>query len=283
MNWSRKNSNRTMPEIREEMFFFPGGSDAKLLGFLHQPEKTAQTGIVYIHPFAEEKNCSHSVVAKAARSFAELGFAVMRFDLSGCGDSEGNMEDFTLADWQNDLKAAIKTLKEKSGVERVALWGLRSGAGICLSHASEQGETPFLLLWQPVLNFKDFMLRFLRQRVGTGLVSSGENISVKSLVETLDSGNSVEVFGYTISPAIYRSFVETGPAPSKNAIKSKTFIASISLMEKAPFNIANFAQNSQNGNTSFVHIIEEPFWDRYWRWQAPKTIEETCNWLRKIK
>ncbi len=271
-----------MPEIREEMFFFPGGSDAKLLGFLHQPEKTAQTGIVYVHPFAEEKNCSHSVVAKAARSFAELGFAVMRFDLSGCGDSEGNMEDFTLADWQNDLKEAIRVFQEKSQVKRVALWGLRSGAGLCLLHALENDDIPFTLLWQPVLNFKDFIHQFLRQRVGTGLAAGGETVSVKSLVETLESGESVEVFGYTVSPALYRSFVKAGSVPSLNALKSKTFIASISLMEKASFKLANFAQNSLNGNTSFVHLVEEPFWDRYWRWQAPKTTEETRKWLQNI-
>lgn len=254
-----------------------------MLGFLHEPEIASETGIIFCHPFAEEKNCSHSVVAKAARSFAQSGFAVMRFDFSGCGDSEGEMQDFTLVDWQNDLKAAIRTLKEKARVKNVALWGLRSGAGICLLHASEQNETPFLLLWQPVLNFKDFMLRFLRQRVGTGLVTSGENISVKALVEMLDAGRSIEVFGYTISSALYHSFIEAGPAPSKNALKSKAFIASISMMDKAPFNIASFAQNSLNGDTSFVHIIEEPFWDRYWRWQAPKTIRETGSWLNKMK
>lgn len=282
-DWSRKNSNRTMPEIREEMFFFPGGSDAKLLGFLHWPDKPVHTGILYVHPFAEEKNCSHSVAVKAARSFAELGFAVMRFDLSGCGDSEGNMEDFTLADWQNDLKSAIRYLKDKAQVEKVALWGLRSGAGLCLLHTLENDNVPFTLLWQPVIHFKDFMHRFLRQRVGTGLVTHSETVSVKSLVEMLESGRLVEVFGYTVSLALYRSFAETGAAPAKNALKSKTFIASISLMEKAAFKLANFAQNSLNGNTSFVHLVEEPFWDRYWRWNAPKTIQETRRWLQKIK
>lgn len=45
-----------LPEIQEEMFFFEGSKGRKLLGFLHLPDAESITaGIIYSHPFAEEK------------------------------------------------------------------------------------------------------------------------------------------------------------------------------------------------------------------------------------
>ena len=79
-----------MTGVDEQLFFFEGSNERKLLGFLHQPiNNCKETGIVYCHPFAEEKNCSHFVTARAAGEFARLGYPVLRFDFSGCGDSEG--------------------------------------------------------------------------------------------------------------------------------------------------------------------------------------------------
>ena len=60
-----------MQAMMEKIFFFTGSGDRSLFGFLHHANVTANSiGIVYCHPFAEEKNMSHSVVVKSARIFA---------------------------------------------------------------------------------------------------------------------------------------------------------------------------------------------------------------------
>jgi len=46
-----------MSFLAEKIFFFSGSKNRKLLGFLHYADHSKKSiGIVYCHPFAEEKN-----------------------------------------------------------------------------------------------------------------------------------------------------------------------------------------------------------------------------------
>ena len=271
-----------MVELNEDMFFFPASDGCRLLGFLHRPvRERRRTGIIYCHPFAEEKNCSHVVAVRAARHFARLGYAVLRFDFRGCGDSEGELDEVSLRDWRTDLTAAIDVLRQRGDVESVILWGLRTGAGLALLEAAQRCDVAALLLWQPVLDFGEYMHRFLRQRVGSALAANEAVENVASLRKQLQSGRSVEVFGYPISPRLYADFDETGDAPFRAAPAVRTFMATVSSMDRPPFKLARFAaQHEQDGSIHFEHVGEEPFWDRYWRWDAPATIEATGRWLQ---
>lgn len=31
----------------------------------------------------------------------------------------------------------------------------------------------------------------------------------------------------------------------------------------------------------FEHVAMEPFWDRYWQWDAPELVQLTVNWLKR--
>jgi exosortase A-associated hydrolase 2 len=272
-----------MVECQEKMFFFEGSQGKKLLGFLHLPIANRRPiGILYCHGFAEEKNCSHAVVVKAARTFARLGFAVMRFDLSGCGDSEGDLEEVTLDDWRSEIQQAMAQFQAAANIEKVALWGLRHGAGMVLLQAAMLRKIPFVILWHPVIEFKEYIHQFLRQLVGAGLVGTAhEKDSVKSVVAQLQSGNPVEVAGYPISPELYASFLSVGDLPRRVEIKCPLFIATVSLMDKAPFALEKFAASlaAKSPAVHFTHVQAEPFWDRYWCWNSPDLTAKTLNWL----
>lgn len=271
-----------MNDTTESMFFFLGGSGANLLGFTHMPTNDDKnTGIVYCHPFGEERNCSHFIAANAAREFAKHGYPVLRFDFSGCGDSEGAFEEFTLENWCNDITAAIQQLKERARVERIILWGLRLGAGLAMHYSAVQHNISALLLWQPILDLQGYVKQFLRNQIGSNIVSNGDGFSVKSLIAELETGEKVEVFGYRLNPLMYKSFLEMGRKSIFSEANCPIFFASISQMEKAPLSMIRSVAEMKNKCpiVEHVHIPEEPFWDRYERWESPEVISRTVEWL----
>ncbi|MGH7495706.1 MAG: hypothetical protein ACREOO_25400 [bacterium] len=276
-----------MVEGQEKIFFFEGRKHKKLLGFLHLPARSrGTTGILYCHAFGEEKNCSHAVIAKAARAFVRQGLPVMRFDFGGCGDSEGVLEEVTLEDWRNEIEEAITIFKAEAKVESVALWGLRHGAGLALLQAGKAQETPFVILWHPVIEFKDYIHQFLRQLVGTALVgTTQEKDSVRSMVAQLQAGRSVEVTGYTITPELYTSFVTIGDLPRRTKVDCPLFVASVSMMDKAPLALEKFAANlaAEAKPVIFTHVHAEPFWDRYWCWESPDLTARTIDWINALQ
>ena len=142
------------------------------MAFLHLPPASMRsTGILFCHAFAEEKNQSHSVIVKASRSFAENGFPVFRFDMSGCGDSEGNLDEITLSDWQEDIVFAVDQLKKETNVKKYVLWGLSLGAGLAILQADHDNTVACMLLCEPVLDFNKFIHQFLRRVISTNIVS----------------------------------------------------------------------------------------------------------------
>lgn len=265
------------------MFFFDNGRGLRLLGFLHLPAGSNRgVGILYCHPFAEEKNCSHTVTAQTSRSLARRGFPVLRFDFSGCGDSEGELENATLDGWLEDMKSAALQLKREARVDRIAVWGLRLGAGLALLEAAQRNDVAFAVLWQPVVAFKQYLHQFLRQQVGAGLVNEdkGRN-SVSALAAQLQAGGQVEVFGYTITRGLYESFVSFGDRALNADVRCPLFIASLSLSDKAPIALSKIAETfgARTKPADFTHVQDEPFWDRYWCWKSPALTERTVNWI----
>ena len=64
-----------------------------------------------------------------ARKFADMGFLVLRFDLSGKGDSEARRENVSERERStSDIKDAMDLLSKKNGVCKFVLLGLCSGA-----------------------------------------------------------------------------------------------------------------------------------------------------------
>src|SRR5210317_2099212 len=100
-----------MTSDMEEPFFFKNRAN-RLFGVKHIPDcSPADTGIVLIHAFGEEKLWSHRVLVNFARAAARRGYSVLRFDLSGHGDSDGQTEDCTVETFLADIETAKRRLR----------------------------------------------------------------------------------------------------------------------------------------------------------------------------
>ena len=86
----------------------------------------------------------------------------------------------------------------------VHLWGLRLGATLALDCWRVQPDRfTSALLWQPVANGEAFATQFLRLAVaGDALREGGGGVTTDSLRRRLSGGESIEVAGYTLAPAL---------------------------------------------------------------------------------
>jgi exosortase A-associated hydrolase 2 len=125
------------------------------------PQMPPRGAILYVHPFAEELNCSRRMAALQSRHFAALGFAVLQIDLFGCGDSCGDFSAARWEIWQRDLSTALAWLAERS-TGPLYLWGLRLGALLALDFACST-HVDGIILWHPMLHGRSCINQFLLQ------------------------------------------------------------------------------------------------------------------------
>ena len=184
-------------------FFLPAsGGQRYCLLHLPPPGRSARGGILYVHPFAEELNKSRHVAAAQARAFAASGYSVLQIDLFGCGDSSGDFGEARWDIWHNDLHLACAWLAQRVDGP-LSVWGLRLGALLALDFASRP-PLPLarLLLWQPELDGRRVIDRFLRLRLATGMLAGGTREAPGQARAALAQGEPVEVAGYLLTPAL---------------------------------------------------------------------------------
>ena len=83
-----------------------------LRGIVNIPEDgTRFPAIVNVHGFTGNKSGYKSIYTHTARLLAEHGFASVRFDLYGNGESDGEFEDMTFTGILHDIEDIINWTK----------------------------------------------------------------------------------------------------------------------------------------------------------------------------
>jgi putative redox protein len=120
---------------------FAGPLGQQLAGKLHLPQGSYRGAAIFAHCFT----CSKETLAasRIAAGLARAGLAVLRFDFTGLGRSEGAFSDSSFASNIEDLKAAAQFMAaEKFGTHSLAphlLIGHSLGGAAVLVAASEIG------------------------------------------------------------------------------------------------------------------------------------------------
>jgi len=135
-------------------FFGNSNSDPSLYGVYHSPHRTTDApprAVVICSPLGQEYLRSHWAIKLLAKQLARGGAHVLRFDLSGHGNSPGNIDDLqSLQTWTNDIGQAVDWIREKSNATNVMLLGLRFGAMLSAPAAKQRHDVHSLVAWEPV-------------------------------------------------------------------------------------------------------------------------------------
>ena len=109
-----------------------------LEGKLRTPYKT-KAGIVITHSWRNDMY--EFVCDEAAEIFLKNGYAVLSFDLTGHGESEGKLRDVSYEIVREDIDSAVNHLKKYSCVEKIFGYGISLGsAGITFSNEDISGQ-----------------------------------------------------------------------------------------------------------------------------------------------
>jgi uncharacterized protein len=96
---------------RTEPMSFPGSTGARLSGILHLPPEQAAGSVLLAHCFTCSKDLH--TMTRLARGLCEAGYAVLRFDFTGIGESGGDFADKTVTRNVVDLVQAATALIQR--------------------------------------------------------------------------------------------------------------------------------------------------------------------------
>jgi len=114
-------------------------ASGSMLGIVSQPETPRALGVVIAVGGAQYRVGSHRQFLLLARSLASAGFAVLRFDYPGMGDSLGQPRSFESVD--AELGVAMDALQRTCpAVRRVVLWGLCDAASAVLLYSGQHSD-----------------------------------------------------------------------------------------------------------------------------------------------
>lgn len=247
-------------------FFLPANSGNRFC-LLHSPIQTARGAILYIAPWGEEANKSRRLSALQAQAFADAGYAVLRMDLFGCGDSSG---DFAQAHWQtwlDDLNLARAWLTREVNAP-LWLWGVRSGCLLARDFAATLEQTANLLFWQPVLSGNAMLQQFLRLELAARTLEGDTSATTISASALLKAGKNVEIAGYTLSAELAAELEHTtlqAFSPRGNASK----LVWIEVTSRTPASLSPANSNAikawqEAGFTVSQEALHGPaFWQSY--------------------
>ena len=180
-----------------EPFFFGPEPDA-LFGVYHAPETVADRDLAVLiaPPFGREYLKTHRALRQLAKRLARSGFHALRFDYRGCGDSGGDPAQSDVNAWTDDLELAVDELKDRAGIGRVAIVGLRLGGTLGLLAAARRRDIPALVLWEPILDGTGYV---------TELVALGEDWHRLNRLEAEVEGVRADVMGFPLGEPMAQS------------------------------------------------------------------------------
>jgi pimeloyl-ACP methyl ester carboxylesterase len=139
---------QVMSRAGDQRVTFPGNG-FNLTGTLSQPSgspnaKGRYPAIILVAGSGfqdrDENIAGVPIFAQLAGGLADAGYYVLRYDKRGTGQSGGREEAATIDDYAEDLRAALRFLRERKDVDpkRVVLFGHSEGAWVALVAASRE-------------------------------------------------------------------------------------------------------------------------------------------------
>jgi pimeloyl-ACP methyl ester carboxylesterase len=240
----------------------------------------AKAGFVFCHPFADEAFRTHREMVVYARHLAEQGYAVLRFDCRGCGDSEGDFESTTLSSHVSDIRRATEIILEKCNIESLGLLGLRFGGALAAAVAAQDPRIDLLVFWAPVVSGASYFQFMIKSQMAHELGNFGKVISTRrGILENLENGRPFDLMAYKISQELYQDLLHFDPWTTVTHTPEHVAIIGISGDRTSARDLETLKEKYPA--SEFFMIQEKQFWfDKIF--QKPSTLYDTTSkWLEQ--
>jgi exosortase A-associated hydrolase 2 len=218
-----------MGAVSADAFLLPVGTGFRYCLLRLPARKTTLRGcLLLVPPFAEELNKSRRMIALAAERMAADNYAVLVMDYFGCGDSSGDFGDASWGEWLSDFERGYDWLASRYNNLPIWIWGVRAGALLATAGLKRIDRPANLIFWQPVVSGQLHLTQFVRLKFANAFLGQGSiRSNTQTLVKRLMAGETLEIAGYTLTPAI-----ATGLAGSELGVPSG-FTGNIVCLEVA--------------------------------------------------
>ncbi|MDP8247699.1 MAG: alpha/beta fold hydrolase [Candidatus Tritonobacter lacicola] len=123
----------------------------KLYGMVHVPDGGGKPlpAVLMCHGLGGTKVEAQRLFLRLSRRLEGEGIASLRFDLRGCGESDGYLEEMDLSDHLADLSAALEFLSAREDIDtdRIGLLGYSLGGSLASIAAPKSPLIKALVIW----------------------------------------------------------------------------------------------------------------------------------------
>lgn len=120
-----------------------------LVGILSVPAGSAapQAALITLHGWSGYRIGPHAICVDLCRRAAAAGYACLRFDFRGRGDSEGDLEQAKRATMIEDAVAAATFVRERTGCRKLVLAGICAGSQVAIGALSAGANADGMMVW----------------------------------------------------------------------------------------------------------------------------------------
>jgi len=149
---------------------FVSGSNKLSCVFTVPNEQEIKAGLIFVHAAEGTRLGPHRMYVEIAERLKCCGVISLRFDMRGCGDSEGEPAGSDIDPDIEDLLSAISFMSSKYKVPKILLFGISRGARVSITTLAEHGlpidgavllSTPFASSMVAAKNFTNRLKEYL--------------------------------------------------------------------------------------------------------------------------
>ncbi len=221
-----------------------------LAATIYRPQKPTGRGVLFIHGWVSSRKSP----AEYAANLAAKGYICLVFDLSGMGESEGDLGTLTRKDFLNDSLAAYDYLQAIPGVHSISVVGTSFGSYLACLLAGKREVRDMVLRVpadftdegfdsQPQILLSD---RYDKEGLGMGKLSVRTSYAIEALKKFKGKVLIVQSEKDTIvGPDMVKRFADAVPGNNLTHI----------VMQGAPHTLSRSAQYRKE----FAGILDDWF------------------------